>query len=257
MPDVIRPLWLLPLARQGGARRIALSGPGPWRVGRSASNDVQVDHPSVSREHAVLEWGESAFGPSWRVTDQGSASGTCVNDVPLPAGNPMPIRPGDRVRFGPVAFEASSRETSDESTDVTRCEPSPAVHAVDASGIEARHLDAVLAAGSAIHAALDDASIARAAVEAVVRASGFQDVAFVRADLQGGQVDVLAHASADGRTPRVSRGMLLRARDAAITYESGAGIDPTNTMLLHRMARVICVPVLLGDRSFGHLWMSD
>jgi pSer/pThr/pTyr-binding forkhead associated (FHA) protein len=47
----------------------------------------------VSREHAVIEWGESAIGPSWRVIDQGSASGTWVNDVPLPSGNPMPIRP--------------------------------------------------------------------------------------------------------------------------------------------------------------------
>ena len=257
MPDVIRPLWLLPLARHGRDRRIALSGPGPWRVGRSTSNDVRLDQPSVSREHAVIEWGESAVGPSWRVIDQGSASGTWVNDVPLRAGNAMPIRPGDRVRFGPVAFEAAGRESPDESADVTRCETSPSVHAVDASGIEARHLDAVLAAGGAIHAAFDDASIARAAVEAVARASGFQDVAFVRADPPGGQVDLLAHASADGRAPRVSRAMLLRARDAAITYESGAGIDPTNTMMLHRMARVICVPVLLGDRSFGHLWMSD
>ena len=255
--DEPRPLWLLPLARPGGGRRIALDGAGPWRIGRAASNDVQVDHPAVSREHAVIEWGESAVGPSWRVIDQGSASGTWMNDVPLPAGNPMPIRPGDRVRFGPVGFEAAARCTGDESTDVTRCEPSHAVHAVDASGIEARHLDAVLAAGTAIHAALDDSSVARAAVDAVVRASGFQDVAFVRADPQGTQVDVLAHASAHGRAPRVSRAMLARARDEAITYESGAGVDPTNTMVLHRMARVICVPVLLGDRSFGHLWMSD
>ena len=170
IPDAPRPLWLLPLARPGGGRRIALDGAGPWRIGRAASNDVQVDHPAVSREHAVIEWGESAVGPSWRVIDQGSASGTWMNDVPLPAGNPMPIRPGDRVRFGPVGFEAAARWTGDESTDVTRCEPSHAVHAVDASGIEARHLDAVLAAGTAIHAALDDSSVARAAVDAVVRA---------------------------------------------------------------------------------------
>ena len=257
MPDAVRPLWLLPLARQGGSRRVALVGTGPWRIGRSPSNDAHVDHPAVSREHAVIEWGESAIGPSWRVIDQGSASGTWVNDVPLPSGNPMPIRPGDRVRFGPVAFEVTSRESCEESTDVTRCDPSPPVHAVDAAGIEAQHLDAVLAAGSAIHAALDDAAVARAAVDAVLRASGFHDVAFVRADLQGGRIDILHHASADGRAPRVSRAMLARARDGAITYESGTGIDPSNTMVLHRMARVICVPVLLGDRCFGHLWMSD
>lgn len=257
MPDVIRPLWLMPLERQGGMRLIALAGPGPWRIGRSPASDVRVDHPAVSRDHAVVEWGESAVGPSWRVIDQGSASGTWVNDVPLPAGNPMPIRPGDRVRLGPVAFEATARGTWDDATEATRCEPSPPVHAVDAAGIEARHLDAVLAAGNAIHAALDDASIARAAVEAVVRASGFQDVAFVRSGPQGGHVDVLAHASAAGNAPRVSRAMLARARDGAITYEAGTGVDPTNTMVLHRMARVICVPVLLGDRCFGHLWMSD
>jgi hypothetical protein len=141
MPDAVRPLWLLPLARQGGARRVALTGTGPWRIGRSPSNDAHVDHPAVSREHAVIEWGESAIGPSWRVIDQGSASGTWVNDVPLPSGNPMPIRPGDRVRFGPVAFEVTSRESCEETTDVTRCDPSPPVHAVDAAGIEARHLD--------------------------------------------------------------------------------------------------------------------
>jgi hypothetical protein len=257
MPDMLRPLWLLPLAREGGTRRIALLGTRMQRIGRSPANDVRIDHPAVSREHAVIEWGESAIGPAWRVTDQGSASGTWVNDVPLPAGNPMPIRAGDRVRFGPVAFEAAAGVPAEASTDATRCDRLPEVHAVDAAGIEARHLDAVLAAGAAIHAALDDASIARAAVDAVVRASGFRDVAFVRAESPGGPIDVLAHASSDGRVPDVSRAMLARARGEAITYEAGSGIDPSNTMVLHRMARVICVPVVLGDRSFGHLWMSD
>lgn len=69
-------------------------------VGRSASNDVCIDHTSISKLHArIRRLGEG----SWRLSDAGSLNGTKLNDREL--SGDAPLRDGDRINFGTLAFE--------------------------------------------------------------------------------------------------------------------------------------------------------
>lgn len=70
-------------------------------VGRSPSNAICVNDPSVSGQHAQLQ----LVGDSYHVKDLGSTNGTRVNGAVITT---VPLRPGDRVRFGGVEarFEA-------------------------------------------------------------------------------------------------------------------------------------------------------
>lgn len=64
-------------------------------VGRDPACELQLDHPDVSRRHAKLEPGETA----WSVCDLGSTNGTAVNGRPVGS---QPLTDGDLVEFGPV-----------------------------------------------------------------------------------------------------------------------------------------------------------
>ena len=49
------------------------------RIGRNVENDIVLNHPSVSRVHAILKKEEE----SWRIRDNHSTNGVIVNFVPL------------------------------------------------------------------------------------------------------------------------------------------------------------------------------
>ena len=57
---------------------------------------LERDYSNVSRRHAVLRSQEG----SWWVEDLGSANGTFVNEVRVPAGRPIRLHRGARIRFG-------------------------------------------------------------------------------------------------------------------------------------------------------------
>ena len=257
-------LWLVPPVGTDAARH-AIAGSGPLRVGRCPSSDIVLADPAVSREHAVLEWVESIEGGCWRIGDRGSASGTWVNDVALPAGSTLPLRPGDRVRFGPVRFDLAGAPADEAATIVLgiggAAEPEERITPLAPASLEASHLDAVLAAGAAIHEATDERGVAAAAVQAIAGASGFSDIAFLHATTEAGAPGdgaAVSWRTASGQRPAVGRAVLMRARGGAvsITAPSDAG-DMQGTMIRNRLARVVCVPVALGDRLFGFLWLSD
>jgi len=54
----------------------------------------------VSRNHAQCALLQSG----WHIADLGSRNGTFVNDHPVEPGKPHPLKVGDRVRFGQLAF---------------------------------------------------------------------------------------------------------------------------------------------------------
>jgi transcriptional regulator with GAF, ATPase, and Fis domain len=81
-------------------------------VGRSASADVRVADPRVSRRHARLERVEDV----WKVEDLGSQNGVLVNGVRIEG--PTALRSGDVLQIGGVRFEFSVAE--DEGKPVER-----------------------------------------------------------------------------------------------------------------------------------------
>ena len=69
------------------------------KIGRQVEDrGVAVLEPSVSRMHASLE----LVGHEWIVKDLGSANGTYAEDKLVEA--PTPVKAGDRLRFGHIAF---------------------------------------------------------------------------------------------------------------------------------------------------------
>jgi hypothetical protein len=69
------------------------------RIGRAASNAVQIDDTFVSADHALLVLRDGR----WWLEDQGSKNGTLLNGVPI---NQMTIvTDGDVIEIGNRAFQ--------------------------------------------------------------------------------------------------------------------------------------------------------
>ena len=83
----------------GVIRKEALRG-ATTRVGRGRDCEIVIDHPRVSRLHAVFELREGA----WWISDSKSTGGTFVNDSPVHA--PLRLRSGDTCRLGRLPGES-------------------------------------------------------------------------------------------------------------------------------------------------------
>jgi two-component system response regulator AtoC len=72
-------------------------------VGRAKTCDIVIDHPSVSREHAVFYGGDPA-----EVEDLGSTNGTLVGGAPLGRGARVPVERGQVVGVGAAVIVVRS-----------------------------------------------------------------------------------------------------------------------------------------------------
>jgi pSer/pThr/pTyr-binding forkhead associated (FHA) protein len=69
-------------------------GRGWTRIGRSAKADVRLDHPSVSRRHALIV---AEPGRELRVLDDRSLNGVFINGEPVEWGT---LHDGDELTVG-------------------------------------------------------------------------------------------------------------------------------------------------------------
>jgi hypothetical protein len=79
-----------------GKRHVSLDKP-LLRIGRRAANDIVIDMPTVSREHAQIRW---RFG-RFIIYDLGSRGGTFVNDQRV---DECVLQPGDVISLSDVAL---------------------------------------------------------------------------------------------------------------------------------------------------------
>ncbi|WP_448534016.1 FHA domain-containing protein [Parathermosynechococcus lividus] len=75
-------------------KTISLLGYTTFTIGRDPSNDLVIEHPTVSRHHAKIERRHSDF----ILTDLGSSNGTFVNGREVE--EPVLLRVGDSIRIG-------------------------------------------------------------------------------------------------------------------------------------------------------------
>ncbi|KAI8047835.1 SMAD/FHA domain-containing protein [Gilbertella persicaria] len=66
-------------------------------IGRLPLCDIQMEHPSVSRYQAIIQFDHD--GDAY-LYDMQSAHGTRLNKKPVPAREHVPLKPGDQIRFG-------------------------------------------------------------------------------------------------------------------------------------------------------------
>jgi pSer/pThr/pTyr-binding forkhead associated (FHA) protein len=76
-------------------------------IGRAPSNQIVIDHPTVSAQHAVL----LRTGGSYSVKDLDSTNGTWINGDSVTDGQ---LKDGDAIRFGSVTavFAGAYRKPS-------------------------------------------------------------------------------------------------------------------------------------------------
>lgn len=67
-------------------------------IGRAAGNNIIIEHPTISRQHAAIKLEGDAF----RLYDLGSANGTFIGEKRV--REPLPLEDGAIVRFGAVEF---------------------------------------------------------------------------------------------------------------------------------------------------------
>lgn len=95
-PDMDQPLEI-PMEQVGVAT-----------IGRDIDNSLQVKHPLVSRKHAEIR----ATVAACVLTDLDSTYGTLVNGQRIAANEPVELKNGDTITFGPyeIAYEAEEFE---------------------------------------------------------------------------------------------------------------------------------------------------
>ncbi|MGO9794431.1 MAG: DUF6519 domain-containing protein [Solirubrobacteraceae bacterium] len=78
------------------------------RIGRGEDTEIQIEHPDVSRHHAMLgvHHGETT------ITDLGSTNGTKVNDQQLAPHEPKRLELGDRIEVGSPEVQFQFEEAS-------------------------------------------------------------------------------------------------------------------------------------------------
>ncbi|KAL3100466.1 hypothetical protein niasHT_021913 [Heterodera trifolii] len=66
-----------------------------WSIGRFEPCDIKLEHPSVSRFHAILQYGECVKGrPGWFIFDMNSTHGVRLNKQPLKKRTYVPLHNG-------------------------------------------------------------------------------------------------------------------------------------------------------------------
>jgi hypothetical protein len=85
------------LRDESGAIVVALTGPGPWRLGRAEADSTQLSTcMTVSRSHALLARRSSGLS----VRDLGSSNRTFVGPVALAPGEERILEPGSTIGLG-------------------------------------------------------------------------------------------------------------------------------------------------------------
>ncbi len=94
-PKAPPPPYYLTCSRHGKIFERRLCKETEVRIGRDTSNDVVIDHRSVSRHHVTVVWD----GTRYKAKDQGSVNGTQLNGRQFEMA---PLKSGDRLLVGQV-----------------------------------------------------------------------------------------------------------------------------------------------------------
>lgn len=219
------------------------------RIGRAMESDICLPDPSVSRRHALILIRQGL----WYLVDQGSTTGTLLNQQRLVQGQPAEIRGGDTIEIGPWSFRVRDDETITRTIDFSRQE-SGVVHT---EKISSRRLDALGGYLAAIGRAKSVEEIATCTIEAALAGTGFKRGAVLLAPAGEGDApaylaglridhtgvcDELAPTELYASSRLVTRALEgLTARYSA--PDSNATIDQTHSLMEHSIMAALCVPI--------------
>lgn len=105
-----------------------------FSVGRSGTNDIVIDDPSISKVHASVAMNSSG---KIVIADTGSTNGTFIGGSRMPYGKAATLSEGSKIRFGDVEALVSISAVERPAEDDVSAEPDqetdiPATEAFDA-----------------------------------------------------------------------------------------------------------------------------
>lgn len=219
-------------------------------VGRAAECGVALDNQSVSREHAVLAYGDGGL----TVQDRASKHGTRVNGVRLIAGIPAPISEGDVVQFGPMRMRVD-RVYARMRTDLAAAGGGQVRTVLLEERKGAPQLVRTLRELMRVQAAEGGREeMAQVLLRQVIGAAGLERGLLVRGDGTGadGRVSIVAHVGTD--IGLISRTVLQAARDPAHVahLSQHQQIRLAESIIGSGVTEMVCarVPVRSGEELF-------
>ncbi len=116
------PLHAQPMQAElvGPFGRIPL-GPTALHIGRTPDNQLVLNDPLVSKQHAVVH----PQGPGYAITDLGSVNGTFVNEQRLPVRVVHPLNAGNTIRVGNTRLSYGVKSMPRREMHSTAVPPSP------------------------------------------------------------------------------------------------------------------------------------
>ena len=252
-----------------------LQPPGPVTIGRRSANALQLNDPAVSRDHArflfrpAFATGEGVDG-EWLVDDLGSTQSTWLNGVRLKANRQYHVRADDLIVVGPWTMLivdrnarqkiGTTRATLDEAgamgTVVSRFEPSAQ------EAMSQRGLELLLECSQRIHTAAVEAEMIDAVLDAAVKGTNFDRVAFLRPVTAGELVEVVAFRGAgfdEGAATRIISRALIReaASGSPARLQRDSGSCPTTPgQAVGGTAVALCVPIMVGSAATGFIYLD-
>lgn len=230
-------------------------------IGRSVSCDVCLLDATVSREHAALTWS----GDRGIVIDLRSSRGTLLNGIRLEPQTPTPVSVGDLLTIGPWTFRfhdsseqpAGLHTIDDLGSAAINVERLPSTMSTDAQ--EGR-LQFLIDCIANLNAATDESSLARAAVAAALKGTGFRRAAMLRADASD-NVEVLASLRRDLRSDEsfvFSRSLVREAgRGHVVTMTSPDMALDGRSIADLGIQSALCLPVHLGSTVAAVLYLDS
>lgn len=228
-------------------------------VGRAATNEVCLADEAVSRRHATL----MSRGGVWFIIDEGSVGGTILNGVKIAPAAPTPLGHGDLVRIGPWSFRAeigaNGMEAALPTLDDTR-DGAIRVRRPDRSRSDwaSERFDLLARCMELMHQAGDEGELARAALDHVMRGTGYRRGAVLNMGVEVGEVGVLAqqaHGMSGG--PGYSRSLILEAsKGFTVALSDPSGAMGSQSLAEMHVASALCVPVRLGDAVCGYVYLD-
>ncbi len=230
-------------------------------IGRSVSCGLCLLDATVSREHAALTW----FGDRGILVDLRSSRGTFVNGIRIEPKSPTAVAVGDLLTVGPWTFRihlAGERTTGVQTVDDTA---DAAVHVerlptTMQGDPEEGRLDLLIECIANLNDAQDEAALARAAVAAALKGTGFRRAALLRADSID-SIDVLASLRRDVRSDEAfvfSRSLVREAGRGHVVSMSATDVAVDGRSIADLgIQSALCLPVQLGGAVAAVLYLDS
>ncbi len=230
------------------------------RIGRSAGNDVVLDHPGISRHHATFILKSEDEGFVLVLRDEGSTNGCRVNGR-RHRSEECEVTPTDMIMLGP--FVARFVETRTNLRDVdTIVNDDSRIELERKPSNDFASLDISLQVlYQFVSTAIDykPEELVTAAAVAISRCIEFDTLCILLQTHKG--LEPAVTWNGDGPCPAskivISETVLKQSVQKRVGVIAGTKMDPDETSVLRSLRSALCVPLARNKESLGAIYLSS